>query len=62
LHKENEPKESAANHLIIHYLCAAQNNRALRNSLRSDSPRAFPVISPLLGCVKWPYKKTLFFL
>jgi hypothetical protein len=23
----------------------------------SDSPRAFPVISSLLGCVKWQYKK-----
>jgi len=37
--------------------CAAQNNRALRNSLRSDSPRAIPVISPLLGCVKWHKKQ-----
>ena len=33
--------------------CAAQNNRALRNSLRSNSPRANPVIFALLGCVKW---------
>jgi hypothetical protein len=38
--------------------CAAQNNRALRNSLRSDSPRAYPVIFPLLGCVKWQFKTT----
>jgi hypothetical protein len=28
--------------------------------LRSDSPRAIPVISPLLGCVKWLfYRKFL---
>ena len=44
--------------------CAAQNNRALRNSHPpagciyhlagcSDSPRAIPVIFLLLGCVKW---------
>jgi hypothetical protein len=32
---------------------AARNNRALRNSLRSNSPRAIPIISSLLGCVKW---------
>jgi len=33
--------------------CAAQNNRALPNSLRSDSPRAYLIISLLPGCVKW---------
>ena len=37
--------------------CAARNNRALRNSLRSNSPRAYPVISVLLGCVKWHKKQ-----
>jgi len=35
--------------------CAARNNSALRNSLRSNSPRAFSVIFPLLGCTKWHF-------
>jgi hypothetical protein len=29
-----------------------EKRRALRNSLRSNSPRAIPSFSPLLGCVK----------
>jgi len=33
--------------------CAAQNNRALENSLRSNSSSAIPVIFALLGCVRW---------
>ena len=40
--------------------CAARKDRALRNSLRlyplagcSDSPRAIPTFSVLLGCVIW---------
>jgi hypothetical protein len=54
LAQRNEPKKrqpvtwSAFGELT----CAAQNNRALRNSLRSNSPRAVPIIFPLLGCVK----------
>jgi len=53
LSKENEPKEKTACPLGLRLPCAARNNRALRNSLRSDSPRAWSVIYPLLGCVIW---------
>jgi len=61
LPKENEPKERAALFTWSAYgglSCAALKKRALRNSLRSNSPRAFPFFYVLLGCVKWR-KKTL---
>ena len=62
--QKNEPKEKAADHLVrlrrtARSLCpvfkgAVQNNRALRNSLRSGSPRAIQIIFPLLSYVKRP--------
>ena len=46
--------------------CAARKRRALRNShpftVCSDSPRAIPSFSVLLGCVKWQKCKDIFSL
>jgi len=52
LAQRKRTKRKGSQSLGLRLPCAAQNNRALRNSLRSDSPRAFPVIFPLLGYVK----------
>jgi hypothetical protein len=58
--KENEPKERAPHHLsafgrypeFMPRRGAPQNGQALRNSLRSDSPRAFLAVSAVLRYVK----------
>jgi hypothetical protein len=59
LHKENKPKESAADHLAPlrgTALCCSKKLGAakLATYSGSDSPRAIQPFSSLLGCVKRP--------
>ena len=57
LPKENETKEKAAGPLgptfLRDYPALLKITGRCETRLRSDSPRAFPVIFSLLGSVKW---------
>jgi len=64
LHKETNQQRSGEESAACSFGSTASNcpvllkiTGRLRNSLRSNSPRAVPVIFPLLGYVKWQKQK-----